>query len=247
MFRTWLFHVKHLLVAGENTLVIRFDSPLPYIAEHQAIRNVPGWNGPKELAGRAWLRKEPCNFGWDWGPVLTTCGIWRPIELVAMDTARLADVCIHQDHATPGQVGLTIDVAADTVAQPALTARIAVALDGTVVAETTVAVQDGAGTGVLVITDPQLWWPNNLGAQPLYHVTVTLLHDDVVLDTAVKRIGLRTLRPVSYTHLRAHETRHDLVCRLLLEKKKTEKIIYQSKDNKHRERKMGNEEQKKQK
>ena len=29
-----------------------------------------------------------------------------------------------------------------------------------------------------------------------------------------------TDKPVSYTHLRAHETRHDLVCRLLLEKKK---------------------------
>ncbi|CZR83250.1 aspartate aminotransferase [Clostridioides difficile] len=28
------------------------------------------------------------------------------------------------------------------------------------------------------------------------------------------------LKSVSYTHLRAHETRHDLVCRLLLEKKK---------------------------
>src|SRR5450756_2859529 len=28
---------------------------------------------------------------------------------------------------------------------------------------------------------------------------------------------------VSYTHLRAHETRHDLVCRLLLEKKKNNK------------------------
>src|SRR5665648_1141812 len=28
-------------------------------------------------------------------------------------------------------------------------------------------------------------------------------------------------KPVSYTHLRAHETRHDLVCRLLLEKKKS--------------------------
>ena len=26
-------------------------------------------------------------------------------------------------------------------------------------------------------------------------------------------------KAVSYTHLRAHETRHDLVCRLLLEKK----------------------------
>src|SRR5665648_1206667 len=28
-----------------------------------------------------------------------------------------------------------------------------------------------------------------------------------------------TIKAVSYTHLRAHETRHDLVCRLLLEKK----------------------------
>ena len=30
---------------------------------------------------------------------------------------------------------------------------------------------------------------------------------------------------VSYTHLRAHETRHDLVCRLLLEKKKKKIIL----------------------
>src|SRR5450759_1166098 len=33
--------------------------------------------------------------------------------------------------------------------------------------------------------------------------------------------GWFRFRPVSYTHGRAHETRHDLVCRLLLEKKKT--------------------------
>ena len=31
------------------------------------------------------------------------------------------------------------------------------------------------------------------------------------------------IKAVSYTHLRAHETRHDLVCRLLLEKKKKKK------------------------
>ena len=32
--------------------------------------------------------------------------------------------------------------------------------------------------------------------------------------------GLARIGTVSYTHLRAHETRHELVCRLLLEKKK---------------------------
>ena len=44
-----------------------------------------------------------------------------------------------------------------------------------------------------------------------------------LLDGKTSIIGLLeildTEKPVSYTHLRAHETREDLVCRLLLEKK----------------------------
>src|SRR5450756_1070877 len=37
--------------------------------------------------------------------------------------------------------------------------------------------------------------------------------------SARHRVGVagNSVLPVSYTHLRAHETRHDLVCRLLLE------------------------------
>ena len=38
----------------------------------------------------------------------------------------------------------------------------------------------------------------------------------VVGDIAVRHGAEEGLEPVSYTHLRAHETRHDLVCRLLL-------------------------------
>ena len=48
--------------------------------------------------------------------------------------------------------------------------------------------------------------------------------------TGRRRIGKTSLvwnayenEPVSYTHLRAHETGRNLVCRLLLEKKKQEK------------------------
>ena len=37
--------------------------------------------------------------------------------------------------------------------------------------------------------------------------------------------------PVSYTHLRAHETRGNLVCRLLLEKKKEERASTQKTPN----------------
>src|SRR5450756_2676189 len=46
---------------------------------------------------------------------------------------------------------------------------------------------------------------------------------DIATGNILGGIAIQTLVPVSYTHLRAHETRHDLVCRLLLEKKKQNK------------------------
>src|SRR5665648_70174 len=42
----------------------------------------------------------------------------------------------------------------------------------------------------------------------------------IIVDATHSLSRSNPLSPVSYTHLRAHETRHDLVCRLLLEKKK---------------------------
>src|SRR5450756_2755298 len=50
-------------------------------------------------------------------------------------------------------------------------------------------------------------------------ITMTGLNPDCSLPL----VGSSDAYPVSYTHLRAHETRHDLVCRLLLEKKKKKK------------------------
>src|SRR5450756_1893989 len=44
--------------------------------------------------------------------------------------------------------------------------------------------------------------------------------EETIKKVAFKFISDKDLMPVSYTHLRAHETRHDIVCRLLLEKKK---------------------------
>src|SRR5450756_1836477 len=43
---------------------------------------------------------------------------------------------------------------------------------------------------------------------------------DQVGDRGLNLLHVERVRAVSYTHLRAHETRHELVCRLLLEKKK---------------------------
>src|SRR5450756_1844945 len=55
-----------------------------------------------------------------------------------------------------------------------------------------------------------------IGAKIVSHSRMTVFQ---MAEVAVPEKLFRSM-PVSYTHLRAHETRHDLVCRLLLEKKK---------------------------
>ena len=56
----------------------------------------------------------------------------------------------------------------------------------------------------------------------VYSVTLYLLNRFIFekINPIYKTIHSLNLKPVSYTHLRAHETVLDLVCRLLLEKKK---------------------------
>src|SRR5665647_3614360 len=51
-------------------------------------------------------------------------------------------------------------------------------------------------------------------------------------DLKINHIDASYPEPVSYTHLRAHETDSYLVCRLLLEKKKIKKITNKKKKQK---------------
>lgn len=179
MHITWVWDVKEQLHAGENTLEIRFNSPILYCAKK--AEEAPGWESSDATPGFRHLRKAHCMFGWDWGPRLPDAGIWRPIFLRTWDAARLENALMLQAH-HDGVVDVTIrpEIAGESAWSAEITAP-----DGEVIIipETTAAEQ------VITIEHPQLWWPNGLGKQPLYRVTVRLATG----DTRVWRIGLRTM------------------------------------------------------
>jgi beta-mannosidase len=207
MFRTYEFEVKKLLKAGTNEIEVRFASVLPTIRAKEKERKLPTWNYP----GSSYVRKEPCNFGWDWGPTLITCGIWRPIELVAFDIARIEDVVITQDHSQTGKVTLIISVTVTPSAKAALNVDITVKGPNRQMSLRWYSWKDvewgslfdlngSKRTTSVTIDDPKLWWPAGMGEQPLYTVSVALRdRKDREFDSTIKRIGLRTLRAVEQT------------------------------------------------
>ena len=184
MFRTWRAEVKGLLKPGENRIRVAFRSTLPLLAERSKQRPLPAWNCyHPSFNGKSHVRKMACSYGWDWGPMAPTAGIWRRIALEGR-AARIADVRIRQYHKN-GAVSLGL---AAELAGAAARMRWQLWKEGLPVAEV-----DGA-QAVLPVPDPALWWPNGMGAQPLYSlVCEAFAADGTLLDRQRRRIGLRTV------------------------------------------------------
>ncbi len=183
MFTGFRWDVKPLLRAGRNELEIRFGSAMKYIRTHRTGHDPREFNDP---IGRSQvIRKQQCQFGWDWGPRFVTAGIWRDIRLEAWSHNRLENVRITQTHRQDGSVLLTFD---PELARKDARVTIAgtVSLNGKPVAP----ILDAKSQ----IPDPKLWWPNGHGAQPLYTIELEVTdRQGRPIGGWSRRIGLRTL------------------------------------------------------
>ncbi len=55
---------------------------------------------------------------------------------------------------------------------------------------------DGKTTAQLKVPEPELWWPNGYGKQPLYTVSVAVSLGEATLHTESRRVGLRKVELV---------------------------------------------------
>ncbi len=190
MHRRWRFDVKAALRAGANELEVRFTSPAELMKRRDAERRLPAWNVfSEDFHGKSYVRKMACAFGWDWGLMAPTAGIWRSMSVVGRD-GWVDDLRITQDHEADGvSLGLAAEAGGAATA-----VRYRVLFEGEAVGEATTAAGESAE---LPIHEPQRWWPNQMGDQPLYDVVAQAVDTDGnVVDTATRRIGLRTLELV---------------------------------------------------
>jgi beta-mannosidase len=109
MFTAHRWRVKPLLKPGANTLVIRFRSALDYIRNPRADFTPP-IDCSDMVGGGVRIRKQPCQFGWDWGPRFVTAGIWRALRIEAGPACRLSDLRLAQHHSldAAGRLAVTL-------------------------------------------------------------------------------------------------------------------------------------------
>jgi beta-mannosidase len=184
MYRLWEFDVKKSVKPGENRIEISFDSVVPYIDKKYKERPLLQWGDkdPLRIPHYQYIRKAPYQFGWDWAPAIMGYGIWKDIELVAYNTARIAEVSIEQVHAEKN-VSIIASGKIERVQPGRLSAHVSIRYKGSLIAGQIVAVTNNSFKARMGIVSPRLWWPNGLGKQPLYDLSVTLLDNKgIVID-----------------------------------------------------------------
>ncbi|MEM2685493.1 MAG: glycoside hydrolase family 2 TIM barrel-domain containing protein [Candidatus Bathyarchaeia archaeon] len=191
MFHPWRFKVNGLIKPGKNTLLVRFKSPSKVM---ETLESKYGRLWAAFYNARVYGRKAQYSFGWDWGPRLPTVGIWKSVELLAYDEARLGYVS-----ALPMKVSdeeALVKVEAEVYCVKPCRVKLLFRLEGEDV-EASVEGLAGEGLNVfsseLKIGKPKLWYPRGYGAQHLYTLNTTLLSGMNVLDSLKVRFGVRCI------------------------------------------------------
>ncbi len=183
MFIAHEFDVTEALKAGANTLEVRFAS-----ADATGEARKAGADEEfSRVPARSFVRKAQYMWGWDWGPRLRGCGIWRPVRLVRVPNARVTD---WSWRSTFDGASATVAVEVD-VEGNAREVSVAIVGNGAEVS-TRAAVVNGVATASLTIDNAERWWCVGQGEPTLYDLTIALDDEDVV-DA---RIGLREIELV---------------------------------------------------
>ncbi|MBN2499474.1 MAG: glycoside hydrolase family 2 protein [Anaerolineales bacterium] len=193
MFRQYKWEVKAKLQNGENKILIQFPSTVAYVTAKQAKREMKGVT--EAIPGGQHVRKAPCHFGWDWGPMLPPVGIWQDIRLEGRSIAKLDDVHLRQFH-KDGKVTIQAILTTENWTADNLSAKLKVIAPNGEELEQVAAVSADGATLEILVEQPELWWPNGYGTQPLYKVKVKLFAGEKPLDKRVYQLGLRTLKLV---------------------------------------------------
>ena len=182
MFIPHSFEVSKYLLKGENRISVYFHSPIKKIEE------LPLCDGAFTRE-RLRTRRIQCTYGWDWVDRFVTCGIFRDVYLEYHDGIEVDNVYVYTENIDSfgAQIYAQLNFAHVDKGEVAFVEIISP--QGETVASTRLYVDQKQFVRRFDIPNPQLWYPNGYGDQPLYKLRVLIGNNEFE-----ECFGIRTLK-----------------------------------------------------
>lgn len=191
MFRQWKFDVSQFLKIGKNELAVVFTSAYSYAKAQEFIYG----KLPVALnSERVYIRKAQYSFGWDWGPIFATCGIWRPVYLQQNDSPIIENIAFTTKSVSKNSALVEVGFNLSLELTDGNQAEIIISKNEFRSEKIVEDIKSDFIGIQLEISKPELWWPNGMGNQNFYDVTVNILDKSGnVIDSKTKKVGIRTI------------------------------------------------------
>jgi beta-mannosidase len=186
-FRTWIFDIKPF-AKKDNAMYIRFFKTSNH--EEKEARKLDYVLPP---GPRVFTRKAQFQYGWDWGPIVNTSGIWKPIKITSWNDVKLDDVFFKQESLTDSLASISVEYTI-TANKDVENASFEVKnKEFTHVVEFPIYKGTHTYATRIRIQNPKRWWTHNLGEPHLYTFETTLKLGNETKGQQNTKVGLRTI------------------------------------------------------
>jgi len=194
MFIPLRLDVTGLLKPADNTLLVKFDPSAEFagkLADRYGILADSAVMNPF----RVYIRKAQYQFGSDFCPALAGCGIWQPVRLEGIKTARFKDVHIRTIDCNELYADIRIAVKLDKIKDESLLCNITLSRQLQAISQKlTFDKNHDFHSTVIRVEKPALWHPSGYGQQNMYNISLDLLKVDELIDRSIHNLGIRTVR-----------------------------------------------------
>lgn len=179
--------------AGKNELCVHI-LPAAIAARERALEPYVT-NALPYNYGSLPLRKAAHMYGWDIMPRILSGGIWKSVYAAERRGERIGELYLYTPRVTRERASVCVYYRAHITGD--FSREYTLRLEGRAGDSAfthTVTLWHTEGTSCFGLDNPALWWPRDLGGQPLYEVRASLYHGGELLDTWETTLGIRTVQ-----------------------------------------------------
>lgn len=174
-----------------------------YIYEAEQFELVVVFKHPPDEMGqigktsKTFTQKSRFNYKWDFSTRLVNIGFWDDINLIIHQKAMIGDVSLLTDVTDGhGVINLSAEIEYNNCDSDLLFLEV-IGYDpkGDQALKKEVPLQIGEGRCDLRLTfvDPELWFPNGHGEQPLYTILIRIKDENTIFNEKQYQVGIRKL------------------------------------------------------
>lgn len=185
MHRTHVVNVTEEIQMGDIDVEVRIHAPLNDAEKHVAELGL--YPRPYDMPYN-YQRKMACSYGWDWGPITISSGLWKDVELRIWNRAHLDEVGVN----TSIERNVPVISGNFKVVGNANETDVRISIfDGKNIIKTFDVAASAGRFNDVEVEKADLWWPRGRGDQKMYHCAIELIEDGEVIDSTERRIGFR--------------------------------------------------------